>query len=72
MSDDYVECLELCGKTIKLVRLYRDDDGRTEMQMDLTNGTTFACSFCVESPFEAKLIRAGSSDIETLHTCYVK
>lgn len=72
MYDNNVECPELCGKTIKLVRLYRDDDDATEMQIDLTDGTSFTCSFCVAPVFEAKLIRPGTTGIETLHTYELK
>lgn len=68
MSNDYVGCPELSGKTIKLVRVYRDGGNGVEMQIDLTDGTSFSCSFCVEPLFEAKLIRPGPSDIETLCT----
>lgn len=68
MSDDYIECSELCDKTIKRVRVYRDEGDGVEMQIDLTDGTSFTCSFCVEPLFEAKLIQPGASGIETLRT----
>lgn len=68
MTEDYVECPELCGKTIKMVRIYRDNGDGTEMQIDLMDGTCFTGSFCVTPVFEAKLIRAGVSSIETLNT----
>ena len=66
MSKDYIECPELRGKTIKRVRVYRDTGEGTEMQIDLVDGTSFACSFCVTPVFEAKLIRAGVDGTETL------
>lgn len=72
MTDDYVECTELCDKTIKLVRVYRDGSDGVEMQIDLTDGTSFTCSFCVSPLFEARLIRSGASEIETLCTYGLK
>ena len=68
MSEGYVECPELSGKIIKLVRIYQDEGDGTEMQIDLTDGTSFSCSFCVKPSFEASVIRTGSSVPETLHT----
>lgn len=67
MSEKYIECPELCGKTIKLGRVYRDEGDGTEMQLDLSDGTSFACSFCITPVFEAKLVRAGVSGIEAIH-----
>ena len=68
MSENYVECSELCGKTIKMVRIYKDDGDGTEMQIDLTDGTSFSCSFCVNSIMEASVIRTNASVPEVLHT----
>ena len=68
MAEEFVECPELCGKTIKLVRIYHDEGDGTEMQIDLTDGTSFSCSFCVKPSFEASVIRTTSSVPETLHT----
>lgn len=68
MPEDNIECPEVCGKTIKSVRFYRDQGEGVEMQMDLTDGTSFTCSFCVEPVCEAKLIRPGKRGIEMLCT----
>ncbi len=61
MPDEYIECYEIAGKTIKKVRIYKGTDEGTEMQIDLTDGTSLACSFCVKPLFEASLIRLGGS-----------
>jgi hypothetical protein len=48
MNQNYVECLELSGKTIQTVRIYKDRNDGTEIQIDLTDGTSFSC--CVSQP----------------------
>ncbi len=73
MSENYyLECPELRGKTIKMLRVYHDDVDGTELQIDLTDGTCFTGSFCVTPVFEAKLICAGVSGVETLRTYELK
>ena len=66
MPEEYVECPEISGKTIQKVRIYKGTDEGTEMQIDLTDGTSLACSFCVRPLFEATLIRRGGSMPEIL------
>ena len=68
MSEDYVECPEIYGKTIKMVRIFKDDGDGTEMQIDLTDGTSFSCLFCVRPVLEASVIRTDASVPEILHT----
>ena len=48
MNQDYVECSELSGKTIKTVRIYKDGNGGIELQIDIADGTSFSC--CVSHP----------------------
>ena len=48
MNQDYVECSELSGKTIQTVRIYKDRNDGTEIQIGLTDGTSFSC--CVSHP----------------------
>ncbi len=59
MKQDYVECSELSGKTIQTVRIYKDRNDGTEIQIDLTDGTSFSC--CVSHPpvVTASLYRGG-------------
>ncbi len=68
MPENFIECPELCGKTIEMVRIYKDDGDGTEMQIDMTDGTSFSCSFCVKPVLEASVIKTGQSVPETLHT----
>jgi len=66
MTHDYVECAELSGKTIQSLRIYKDTGDGTELQIDLTDGTSFFCSFNVQPVVEANLIRAGAGEPEVL------
>ena len=68
MPEEYVECPEVCGKTIERVRIYKSTSEGTEMQIDLTDGTSLACSFCYKPEFEANLIRTAGSTLEILQT----
>jgi hypothetical protein len=43
MQDDYIECPELSGKTIQTLRIYRDVSDGTDVQIELTDGTSFSC-----------------------------
>jgi hypothetical protein len=48
MKEDYVEISELSGKTIQTLRIYKDGSDGTEIQVELTDGTSFSC--CVSHP----------------------
>ena len=41
MREDYVECADLSGKTIQTLRIYKDTGDGTEIQIELTDGTSF-------------------------------
>ena len=66
MNQDYVECSELSGKTIRTVRIYKNGNDRTEIQIDLTDRTTFSC--CVSHPpaVTASLYQGGVGAPKTL------
>ena len=66
MMADYVECPELSGKTIQTLRIYRNTGDGTEMQIDLTDGTSFSCSLCSRQTVKAALYRGGVGSPETL------
>lgn len=68
MPDEYIEVPEICDKLIQNVRIYRSTSEGTEMQIDLADGTSFSCSFCVKPAFEARLIRNRGTMPEILHT----
>jgi len=46
MKEDYVDCAELSGKTIQRFRLHKDTGDGTELQIDLTDGTSLSYSVC--------------------------
>ena len=66
MNQDYVECSELYGKTIRMLRLYKDGSDGTEIQIDLMDGTSFSC--CVSHPpvVTASLYQGGVGTPEVL------
>jgi hypothetical protein len=67
MSDDYVECPQLSGKTIQSLRIYKDSGEGTELMIDLTDGTSFSFTLCIKSVAEAAIIRSGVGEPEVLH-----
>jgi hypothetical protein len=60
MKEHYVECPELSGKTIQTLRIYKDTGDGTEMQIDLTDGTSFSCSLSHEPTVKASLFKGGA------------
>ena len=50
MQKGYVECSELSGKTIQAVRIFKDTGDGTDVQIDLTDGTSFTRSLCISRP----------------------
>gem|GEM_PF-1489567 len=54
ITDDFVECSQVSGKTIQSLRIYKDTGDGTELQIDLTDGTSFSCSFSVKPVVEAR------------------
>jgi hypothetical protein len=67
MTEDYIECPQVSGKTIQSLRIYKDTGDGTELQIDLTDGTSFSCFLSVRPVVEASVIRAGSGEPEVLH-----
>jgi hypothetical protein len=68
MKDDFVECLELAGKTIQTLRVFKDTGDGNEVQIELTDGTSFNLCFAAKMTIEASVLRAGIGSPETLHT----
>ena len=56
MQDNYIECPELTGKTIQMVRIYRD----------VGDGTSFTCCVTVRPAVEATLYKGGVGTPETI------
>lgn len=65
-NQDFIECPELSGKTIQSARLYRKEQAGTELQIDLTDGTSFSCTLRSRSELEAILFEAGQGAPKTL------
>jgi hypothetical protein len=65
-SEDFIECPELSGKTIQTARLYRNVDTGTEMQIDLTDGTSFSCALRNQPALEAILFEGGAGSPKVL------
>ena len=68
MQDDYVECSELSGKTIRTLRIYKDSGDGTDVHIELTDGTSFSCSFCHQSAIKASLYGGGVGTPETIRS----
>ncbi len=66
MKEDYFECPELSGKTIQTLRIYNDTRDGTDMQIDLTDGTSFSCSLCHQPTVKAVLYRGGIGSPEII------
>lgn len=66
MDQGHVECSELSGKVIKTARIYKSDNDGTEIQIDLTDGTSFSC--CVSHPpvVTASVFQRGVGEPEIL------
>jgi hypothetical protein len=67
MQQDYVECSELSGKTIRSLRIYKDTGDGTDIQIELTDGTSFSCCLSNQPAVKASLYRGGVGTPETLH-----
>jgi hypothetical protein len=68
MQDDYVECPELSGKTIQTVRIYRDARDGTDLQIELTDGTSFSCCLSHQPSVKASLYNGGAGTPETIRS----
>jgi hypothetical protein len=49
----------LSGKTIQKLGIYKDTANGSEMQIDLTDGTSFSCSLSHEPIAKAILFKGG-------------
>lgn len=68
MQEDYVECPELSGKTIRTVRIYRDTGDGTDVQIELMDGTSFSCCLSIHPTIKASLYRGGVGTPETIRS----
>ena len=66
MKTDFIDCPELAGKTIQLLRIHRDVGEGTSVQIELTDGTSFTCYVTVRPAVEASLYKGGAGAPETI------
>ena len=66
MKEDYVDCLELMGKTIQRFRIHKDAGGGPELQIDLTDGTSLSYSVSSQTSTRATLYKGGVGTPEIL------
>lgn len=66
MKEDYVDCLELTGKTIQRFRIHKDTGDGPELQIDLTDGTSLSYSVCSQTSTRATLYQGGAGTPEIL------
>ena len=68
MQNNYIECPELAGKTIQEFRIHRDTGEGTNVEIKLTDGTTFSCSLNNRPDVTASLYRGGVGTPEVLQS----
>jgi len=66
MPEDFIECPELSGKTIRLLRIHRDAGEGTRVQIELTDGTSFTCYVSIRPNVEASLYKGGAGAPQTI------
>jgi len=66
LNTDFIDCLEVAGKTIQLLRIHRDTGDGSSVQIELTDGTSFTCHVTVRPAVEATLYRGGVGAPETI------
>jgi hypothetical protein len=66
VSRDPMECPELAGKTIRLVRMYENAEDGCETLIEFTDGTSFSCSACHRPVVRATLYKAGVGNPEII------
>jgi hypothetical protein len=66
MKEDYVDCLELTGKTIQRFRIHKHTGDGPELQIDLTDGTSLSYSVSSQTSTRATLYKGGVGTPEIL------
>ena len=66
MNTDFIDCPEVAGKTIQLLRIHRDTGDGSSVQIELTDGTSFTCYVTVRSAVDASLYKVGVVAPETI------
>ena len=66
MPENYVDCPEMTGKTIQLLRIHRNAGDGSSVQIELTDGTSFTCYVSIRPNVEASLYKGGAGTPETI------
>ena len=66
MQDDYIECAELSGKTIRRLRIYKTAAEGVDIEIELSDGIRFTCSMSNRPTLKASLYRCGTGSPETI------
>jgi hypothetical protein len=56
---DYVECTEVAGKTIRMLKIYEDDTDGCETLIDFTDGTSFSSCVSYQPAVKGTLFKGG-------------
>lgn len=67
MKEDYVECADLSGRTIQTLRIFKDSGDGTEIQIELTDGTSFSCRVSHKTTVIASCYKGGIGSPEIQH-----
>jgi len=68
MQEDYVDCPELSGKTIQTLRIHRDTGDGTDVQIELTDGTSFSFNVSNQPAIKASLYKGGVGTPKTIRS----
>ena len=66
VNTDFIDCPEVAGKTIQLLRIHRDTGDGSSVQIELTDGTSFTCCVTLRPAVEASLYKGGAGAPETI------
>ena len=66
VNTDFIDCPEVVGKTIQLLRIHRDTGDGSRVQIELTDGTSFTCCVTMRPAVESSLYKGGVGAPETI------
>ena len=68
MTDGFIECPEVAGKTIRALRVYQNHDEGDEVLIEFTDGTSFSCCLEIKSVLTASLFRPSTGTPEIIRS----
>jgi hypothetical protein len=66
MPENYIDCPEMAGKTIQLLRIHKSAGDGPSVQIELTDGTSFSCYVAARPTVDASLYKGGVGTPETI------